>query len=184
MWVPRLPCALLFSSCVRPLASLFSPCHQLCASICWVQEFLDPMDPLSTGASALAFITLAVQSAKIIFSVLSAIKDSPKHIRNVGRDVEQLGLVLSRLSKCQSLITNHNPNDPTARTIAVLLQRCSEDVSLYARRLVKWEVSPTERQTGKLWKKFLALISEKDLEAMRVAIHSHVSLLSLHLSLL
>lgn len=134
------------------------------------------MDPLNAGAGAVAFITVAVQSAKAICDILSAIKDSPKLVRDVSRDLEQLRLILGRLSKFQSLTQNDD-------TISLLLRRCSEDISMYACRLRKLEISSTERQTGKLWKKFTALMNEKELQAMKVSIHYHVSSLGLQMSL-
>ena len=134
------------------------------------------MDPLSIGAGAVAFITVAVQSAKIIFDIISSIKDSPNHLRDVGRDIEQLRGILSQLLRCRSLIKNDD--------LAILLQRCSEDISLYARCMGKLRISPTERQTGELWKRLVAVFSEKDVQTMKATIHCHVSSLGLQLSVM
>jgi len=134
------------------------------------------MDPLSTGAGAVAFITVAVQSAKFLHDFFSGIKDSPKHVQDVLHDVEQLRLTLVRFLKYQSI-----QDDPA---VAVLARRCSEDISLYARRLLKLQITPAERRTGKLWKKLSGLMSEKDLREMSTAIHSYISSLSLQVSLL
>ncbi len=133
------------------------------------------MDPLSAGAGAVAFITVAIQSTKFLLDLFSAVKDSPKHVQNVRHDVEQLRVTLVRLSKCQSIQNDH--------TVTVLVQRCSEDIALYARRLLKLQITPAERRAGKLWRKLTALMSEKDLGEMRTAIHSHISSLSLQVSL-
>lgn len=133
------------------------------------------MDPLSAGAGAVAFITVATQSTKFLVDFFSAIKDSPKYVQNVRHDVEQLRVTLMRLSKCQSIQDDH--------TVTVLVQRCSEDVALYTRRLLKLQITPAERRAGKLWKKLTAVMTEKDLREMRTAIHSHISSLSLQVSL-
>jgi len=100
------------------------------------------MDPLSAAGAAVAFMTVAVQSAKVIFDIISSIKDSPQRLRDVGRDIEQLRSILGQLLRCRTLIKNE---DTTA-----LLRRCSEDMSLYAHRMGKLKISPSERQTGKL----------------------------------
>lgn len=132
------------------------------------------MDPLSIGAGAVGFITIAIQSAKFLLDILSTIKDSPTSIRDFRRDLEQLNVILIRLSKSPSA-----EKDPAT---AILVQRCSEDVSLYARRLLKLEISPSERRTGKIWRRFIALMSDKELQEMRNTVDRHVSSLSLQLS--
>ncbi|KAK0652665.1 hypothetical protein B0T16DRAFT_490474 [Cercophora newfieldiana] len=134
------------------------------------------MDPLSVGAGAVAFITIAIQSSKVIYEILAHVKDSPRLVRDVSRDVEQLRHILDRLS-------NFFSTKPCDRVIALLLQRCSEDISIYAHRLRKLNPSPTERQTGKLWKKLTAVMSEKELQAMKHSINHHVSSLVLQTSL-
>lgn len=135
------------------------------------------MDPLSVGAGAVAFVAIAVQSTKVIFDVISSIKDSPKHLRDVGRDLEQLRSILGQLLRCQLLIENDD-------TMVILVQRCSEDISVYARRMEKLKISPTERRTGKLWKRLVTILSEKDIQAMKTSIHCHISSLGLQLSVM
>jgi len=134
------------------------------------------MDPLSVGAGAIAFITIAIQASKAICEILSQVEDSPRLVRDLSRDLEQLRHILDRLSKFYSA-------KPCDRAIALLLRRCSEDVSMYACRLQRVQSSPTERQTRKLWKKLTAVVSEKEIHAMKLSIHHHVSSLVLQTNL-
>jgi hypothetical protein len=134
------------------------------------------MDALSAGAGAVAFITLALQSTKVLYEIISAIRDCPKHVQDLGHDVEQLRSILGRLAQYQALLQDD-------QSLAVLTQRCSDDISLYVCRLQKMRISPTEQRTGKIWKKLKAAISEKDLDAMRFSIHRYVSSLSLQISI-
>ncbi len=135
------------------------------------------MDALSAGAGAVAFITLALQSTKVLYTIISAIRDCPKYVRDLGHDVEQLQSILDRLSQCQAILQND-------QSLTVLTRRCSDDILLYVSRLQKMQISPTEQRTGRIWKKLRAVISEKDLDAMRFSIHGHVSSLSLLLSIM
>lgn len=134
------------------------------------------MDALSAGAGAVAFITLALQSTKVLYTIISAIRDCPKHVKDLSHDVEQLQSILGRLAQCRAILQDD-------QSLAVLTRRCSDDISLFVCRLQKMQISPTEQRTGKIWKKLRAVMSEKDLDAMRFSIHGHVSSLSLQLSI-
>lgn len=135
------------------------------------------MDALSAGAGAVAFITLALQSAKVLYTIISAIKDCHGHVRDLCQDVEQLQSILGRLSQYQAILQDD-------QSLAVLTRRCSDDISLYVCRLQRMQLSPTDQRTGAIWKKLRAVVSEKDLHAMRFSIHGHVSSLSLQLNIM
>lgn len=134
------------------------------------------MDPLSVSAGAIAFITAALQSSKLLLDLLSAIKDSPKSIQDVIRDVDQIRNILVRLSRCAP-----TRNDSAT---AALVQRCSEDVSSYTRRLSRLNISPADRWTGRILKRLSAVMSEREIEEMRTTIHHHISSLGIELSII
>lgn len=134
------------------------------------------MDALSAGAGAVAFITLALQSTKVLYTIISAIRDYPKHVKDLSHDIEQLQSILGRLAQCQAILQDD-------QSLTVLTRRCSDDISLFVCRLRKMQISPTEQCTGKIWKKLRAVMSEKDLDAMRFSIHGHVTSLGLQLSI-
>jgi hypothetical protein len=134
------------------------------------------MDGLSIGSGVVAFISIALQSAKVILDIVSVVKDGPRHVQELSYDVEQLRQVLERMSRLQ--IAEH-----ADISIGRLLQRCSEDLSSYASRLRKMQACSTESRSGKFWKTLRAVVGEKDLEAMRTTIHSHLMSLTMQLTI-
>jgi hypothetical protein len=134
------------------------------------------MDPVSVGASAIAFIGIALKSTNFIFNVILAISDFPNEARQLTRDLQHLHGILEGIARCRAVEEDGE--------FLCLLRECSNDVTAYARRVQKLEIVPGERRPAKVWKKFKSLFGEADLELMRHAVRGHILSLSSRLSLL
>lgn len=60
-------------------------------------------DPVSAGASVLAFVLLGLKSAKAAYEILSSFKDGPENVKTVRADIERLIFILEKLSNCRLL---------------------------------------------------------------------------------
>ena len=137
------------------------------------------MDPVSAGSSVLAFVLLALNSAKTIHEVLSAVKDGPQSLRHLVGDIAQLQGILERLSGLQP----QSINEGDAGVLELAARRCADDVVQIESRLQRLSIQPTDRHVGKLWKRLLTAINEKDLTQMQGLVRGHFMMLSVQLSL-
>ncbi|MCJ1314314.1 hypothetical protein MMC25_007995 [Agyrium rufum] len=115
------------------------------------------MDPLSSGASVLAFLGLALKSAKAIHYVLSTVKDGPSFVQSLVDKVAQLQSVLER--------------------------KCIADITGFESKLLGLKIGDGSRRRDKLWKRLKAVFSEQDLELMRDVVRAHMVTLNVWLGL-
>ncbi|KAH8886428.1 ankyrin [Thozetella sp. PMI_491] len=129
------------------------------------------MDPLSGGASVLAFIGI-LNSLQSIYETLSAVKDGPEHVRQVANSVGQLSTVLKQLQRQQYL------PDPDGNH---QLKQCVDDVKTIEDGISKLRISPSEKRSGKIWKRVKTALKEKDIDRMHKILERHTAALSLQL---
>lgn len=138
------------------------------------------MDPVSAGASILAFVVLALKSANTIYEVLSAIKDGPKVLRHLVGDIAQLQGILKRLSRLEP----RSVDNGDAKALEAAARRCADDVKDMESRLQHLSIRPTDRRPGKLWKRLVTVVDERDLMRMQTVVRGNLTMLSLHLGVL
>ncbi|KAK3323336.1 hypothetical protein B0T19DRAFT_201627 [Cercophora scortea] len=129
------------------------------------------MDPLSAGASVLAFIGI-LNSLQSIYNTLSSVNDGPESLRQAANNVIQLRSIVQKLQAQQSRI------DPESQ---IQLKHCADDVKAIATKLDALQVSPSEKRAGRIWKRIKTALNEKDLDRMSKVIHDHSTALSLRL---
>jgi|SRR3569833_1306463 len=134
------------------------------------------MEAVGAGASVLAFIGIALQSAKFIHDVFSAVKDGPENVKRAAYNVEQLQLTLERLSRCRAIDSDVATRDQVSK--------CTSDMETIAQKLQKLAVSETEKRSGRLWKRLRAAYSDNDLSKISVVVRDHTSALHISLSIL
>ncbi|KAI0840332.1 ankyrin [Hypoxylon sp. FL0890] len=131
------------------------------------------MEAIGTGANVLAFVLLALKSAKTAYETLSAIKDGPQIIRQAANTINQLHWILENLKHSHA----------AAEDVGLLghLRICCDELELAASHVGKLQISPTERQSGRLWRRLKSFLSEKDLERLNTRLMGHVTTLNLRL---
>jgi hypothetical protein len=138
------------------------------------------MEPLSAGASVLAFLGLALKSAKAIHDVFSAIKDEPRNVGDLMDELTQLKSILERLLQIQV----GQASDTGMIDLLVPMKKCAEDVANFSLKLQCLKLSGVDSKAGRLWRRIKAAITEKDLEKMRDISRGHVLMLNFQLSIL
>lgn len=137
-------------------------------------------DPLSTGASVVAFVGLALSSAKAIHDILSTVKDGPQTVKRLADEVKELEHILVRLQQLQTNTINSNDLAELAR----LSSQCSTSLSGFSTKLQRLGCSDADRRMGRMWKRLKTAITEKDLDHMRDSIRYYTSVLHFRVTLL
>jgi len=136
------------------------------------------MEPVSSGASVLAFVLMGIKSARLLHQALQAIRDGPRHVSQVATDVLRLQSVLKQLSRC------HAASHDDDMVLKSQIRSCVGDLDDFARIVLALQVAPADKPHVVLWKSIKASLGENDLEKMRVVVANHISALSIRLNIL
>jgi hypothetical protein len=134
------------------------------------------MDAISSGASVLAFVTLAIQSAKTISHLLASIKDAPENVRRAAESVSVVQWALEQLAQFHSAGGAALPQGLEAH-----VKTCSVNLAAFASTLGKLRSLDTDSRGRRVWKRVKAVLNEKDLDKMAATMAAHSSALSLSL---
>jgi hypothetical protein len=137
-------------------------------------------DPVSAGASVIAFVGLALSSAKVIHDVLSAVRDGPRNVQHLADEVKQLQDILERITQLQ--VDRIGSTD--LAELASLSTRCKTDLAEFASKLGRLHLTQDDRRFGRVWRRLKTAFTEKDLERMRDAIRDYTAALNIRLTLL
>jgi hypothetical protein len=138
------------------------------------------MEAIGAGASTLAFILLALKSAKIINESLSSIKDAPRTVIELLEDVTFLQSVLERLSQC----TLQHASISTVDSLTQTLQGCTTELSRIEGRLTMFLQDTVSSRSRRVYKGVLAYIKREDLENARHRVRDKSTQINLYLGLL
>ncbi|KAK0747430.1 hypothetical protein B0T21DRAFT_406061 [Apiosordaria backusii] len=136
------------------------------------------MELVSAVAGVATLVEVALKSTKIIYQTFSAMKDGPRVVVDLANQVEQLQLILQRVSALPIDLINTNDS----MGLADATKKCAAAVAALETRMQKFSASSTNRHSGQLWKRFKAVFGEKELQLIRQTMQGHVSLLTLHLN--
>jgi len=134
------------------------------------------MEAIGVGASVLAFLTLGLSSTKVVYELISSIKDGGMHVKQIKGEIQGLQLTLERLSRCRHIAELRD------EALAARIKACDDDMKVYATKLRELAVSGTESRLGKQWKKVKIALSDKDLTRMSAVVVGHTTALSLYLN--
>ncbi|KAF9781024.1 hypothetical protein IL306_014721 [Fusarium sp. DS 682] len=138
------------------------------------------MEAIGAGASTLAFVLLALKSAKIINESLSSIRDAPRIVLELVQDVEFLQSVLGRISS-DSL--RHAPTSKI-ESLNDVPRACTTELSSIECRLAKFSGSKISSRSSRMYKGVLAYVKKEDLENARGRIRDKSTQINLYLGLL
>ncbi|EMT71109.1 hypothetical protein NOF04DRAFT_13591 [Fusarium oxysporum II5] len=138
------------------------------------------MEAIGAGASTLAFVLLALKSVKIVNESLSSIKDAPRIVSELLKDIESLQSVLGRIS---GSLLRHAPTS-TIESLNDILQACTTELSSIECRLAKFSTSSGSSRSSRMYKGVLAYVKKEDLENARGRIRDKSTQINLYLSLL
>ncbi|KAJ4326734.1 hypothetical protein N0V84_002854 [Fusarium piperis] len=138
------------------------------------------MEAIGTGASTLAFVLLALKSAKVIHESLSAIKDAPRIVRELAQDLQLLQSVLGRLTHCP---LSHAPSS-TITSFQDMLRACTAELSDIESRLEQFKKKPDSSRSSRVYKGILGYVKKEELEEARSRVRDKTTQANLYLGLL
>ncbi|KAK4198562.1 hypothetical protein QBC40DRAFT_159144, partial [Triangularia verruculosa] len=133
------------------------------------------MEAIASGASVLAFVTLSLQSAKVIREILSTVKDGSDCVERVLRDVQGLQDTLRRVKQC----CVNSPADKVA--LESKIKSCGADLKACATELENLVAKAPESTLARQWKKMKIFLKEKDVEKVGHCVVRNTSALNLYL---
>ncbi|KAI0412920.1 ankyrin repeat-containing domain protein [Xylaria grammica] len=133
------------------------------------------MEAFGLGANVAAFVVIAAQLSKVLYTTFSSIKDGPDNARKVAAHLLQLHGVLEQL--------RHSSLASKDTALVGHVGLCVSDLNSLADDVQKLQLTPDEARTGRLWKRFKSFLDEKKLDRICDQIVAHTSTLSLRLSI-
>ncbi|KAK1751467.1 hypothetical protein QBC47DRAFT_391875 [Echria macrotheca] len=133
------------------------------------------MEAIGAGAGVIAFVTLGLQSIKVIAQALSAIRDGNSHVQAALKHVQDLQSVLERLERCRVLVERPDP------ALADKVKSCVDDLAVIAGKLNDLAIKDSDAALEKGWKKAKIFLRDKDLEKVGVTVVRHSTTLNLYL---
>ncbi|KAK9415363.1 hypothetical protein SUNI508_10553 [Seiridium unicorne] len=131
------------------------------------------MDPLSAGASVLAFVGI-LNSLRFIYDTLSAVQDGPENVRVVASQVKQLHSIVEQLQ-------NQKSSDGLDLATEIHLEQDAAVIQQLAGKLSRLQIYPAEKRTGVMWKRIKAALNEKELNKASAVIENCVATLTVQL---
>ncbi|KAK6074327.1 ankyrin repeat protein [Seiridium cupressi] len=131
------------------------------------------MDPLSAGASVLAFVGI-LNSLRFIYDTLSAVQDGPENVRAVASQVKQLHSIVEQLQ-------NQKSSDGLDLATEIHLEQDAAVIQQLAGKLSRLQIYPAETRTGVMWKRVKAALNEKELNKASAVIENCVAILTMQL---
>lgn len=128
----------------------------------------------------IAFVGLALSSAKVIHDVLSAATDGPRNVQHLADEVKQLQDILERITQLQ--VDRICSTD--LAELDSLSTRCKTDLAEFASKLGRLHLTQDDQRFGRVWRRLKTAFTEKDLERMRDAIRDYTAVLNIRLTLL
>ncbi|RSL41948.1 hypothetical protein CEP54_015656 [Fusarium duplospermum] len=138
------------------------------------------MEAIGTGASTLAFVLLALKSAKVIHESLTAIKDAPRIVRELAQDIQLLQSVLGRLTHCP---LSYAPNS-TITAFQDMLRACTTELSSIESRLETFKKKPDSSRSSRVYKGILGYVKKEELEEARSRVRDKTTQANLYLGVL
>ncbi|RWA07939.1 hypothetical protein EKO27_g7150 [Xylaria grammica] len=133
------------------------------------------MEAFGLGANVAAFVVIAAQLSKVLYTTFSSIKDGPDNARKVAAHLLQLHGVLEQL--------RHSSLASQDTALVGHVGLCVSDLNSLADDVQKLQLTPDEARTGRLWKRFKSFLDEKKLDRICDQIVAHTGTLSLRLSI-
>ncbi|KAF8866194.1 hypothetical protein BDZ45DRAFT_720337 [Acephala macrosclerotiorum] len=132
---------------------------------------------MDAGASIIAFLSIGLQSVKVVYEFISAIKDGPSKLGDLQGAIESLESLLEQMYNSPGLTTSPIT---TSGSLLALVQRCVNDIQRFEAEIGRIYVPPKEKRCGKVWKRLKLAFKEKDIPYMTTVVTGHVNILSLH----
>ncbi|KAH6961929.1 hypothetical protein BKA56DRAFT_177476 [Ilyonectria sp. MPI-CAGE-AT-0026] len=132
---------------------------------------------MDVAASLIAFITIGIQSTKIIYDTLSAIKDGPEVVARAAKDIQRLSTILKSLEPTCTV-------DPAwGQELRQHLQECTTDLRTFEKWLGKFMIDNADSRLERLCNQVKTALGKKDFSALHTLVASHIAHLNLYLQM-
>ncbi|KAI8948087.1 hypothetical protein F4801DRAFT_558205 [Xylaria longipes] len=131
------------------------------------------MNAIGLGADMVAFIVLASQLSKVLYTTFSSIKDGPSNARRVSSHLLQLHEVLEQL--------RHYPLARHDTELTRHVESCIADLESLFNSAQKFQSAEVGRKTDRMWKRLKSFLGESKIECINEQIVAHINILNFRL---
>ncbi|KAL9118919.1 MAG: hypothetical protein Q9187_004526 [Circinaria calcarea] len=135
------------------------------------------MDGVSSAASVLTVLGLSLQSIRVIYRVVSDVKDGQDAVQHTLQTLNSLESLLQQLIK---LGTGFESD----ADLPVLVQNCAKDLRKFEIKVGKVRILPFDNKLSKAWTGFKITLRRNEVIQMRDVLQGHVGLLGFQLGIL
>lgn len=123
------------------------------------------------AASAIAVVSLALNSINAIYKTVSTIKNAPQKFQQMTSNLCHLSSTLEQLK-------GYGGDWGLVEGLPVLISECTENLKNFERKLDKLSLS-SDNRAKRLWNNVIMTLQEEDLNQMSSFLQQYTSLLSL-----
>ncbi|KAI0455707.1 ankyrin repeat-containing domain protein [Xylaria acuta] len=134
------------------------------------------MEAIGLGANVVAFIVIASQLSKKLYTTFSSIKDGPSNVQRVSSHLLQLHGILEQL--------RHSPLACHDAELTRHVKLCVSDLESLFNSVHELQPNKGDKKTDRMWKRFKSFLDESKLDCIREQIVAHISTLNFRLSIL
>ncbi|VUC25257.1 unnamed protein product, partial [Clonostachys rosea] len=132
---------------------------------------------MEATASVITLIAFSVDSTKLIYNILTGIEDGPE---SLGLTISSVKILQGALEQLAHRLAASRQLPPVEFQIQV--KKCADDLGAFASKLRKFVIQETDSRARKLWKRFKAVLGEKDFERMTEVVGAYASTLNFYMA--
>lgn len=137
------------------------------------------MDPISSGASVLAFVTIALQASKTLYEAVSGYRNGPAEVQHLLNAVQDLRGILKQLSRSfSSPDLTKALTDEIATHLVRSFHACGMDIRRFSAKLDKCRTTENTIGILTILNRLRPIAYQQDFEKMRLDILRHLAVLA------
>jgi hypothetical protein len=141
------------------------------------------MEVIAAASSITALLTIAVQSAKIIYDTVVNIRNGPSQLRGLATAVDDLHRMLKQVADIR--IEEESRADRSGDTggLKASIKNCAEDLLAVQREIGKLQAVPQDNHLGRTWKQVKSILAKDDFRRLWSIVNHQTVALSLQLNI-
>jgi hypothetical protein len=141
------------------------------------------MEAIAAASSITALLTIAVQSAKIIYDTVVNIRNGPSQLRGLATAVDDLHRMLKQVADIRVEEESRAGSSGDTSGLKVSIKNCAEDLLAVQREIGKLQAVPQDNHLGRTWKQAKSILAKDDIRRLWSIVNHQTVALSLQLNI-
>lgn len=140
------------------------------------------MEALGVAASIIAVTTIALQSAKAVYTTVNGIKNGPKEVKDLASALTDLSYILEQVAEISNLFGDTDRIDLSG--LKKVMDECVRTLADFRKQLEKLDVLSDEGSLEKARRRVKLAVQKEDFRRMWVTVRHYISVFGTHLSVI